>query len=55
VPEVTVAVLVTGPPLLPVVTRAVMVSTGRSAVVTVPIVQRPVPGTYVPTLAECET
>ena len=49
----TVAVLVTGAgaPLNGLSTVAVITRTGKSAVVTVPIVQTPVPGTYEPWLA----
>ena len=49
----TVAVLVTGAgaPLTGLSTVAVITRTGKSAVVTVPIVQMPEPDTYVPWLA----
>ena len=46
VPDPTVAVLVIAPPLLRMVTKAVIVRVWRSPVFIGPIVQTPVPGTY---------
>ena len=45
VPDVTVPVFVTLPPLFPVVTKTVMVNVWRSPVGIAPIVQTPVPAT----------